>query len=226
MFKYETHLHTAETSKCARSGGAEMARHFASLGYAGIFVTDHFFNGNTTVARELPWEERVRRFLVGWEEAKAAGEPLGLDVFFAWEYSYGWAHFLTYGLPPAWLYAHPDVLDWPVAQYLETVRRDGGYIVHAHPMRKTGNPVMPVIPALTDAVEIVNGGRSDEENERGAAYARAFSLPVTAGSDIHVTAAARHAGVLSEERFTDGAAYARAVIGGRVTLFCDAPARA
>ena len=59
MYKYETPLHTAETSKCGKSGGAEMARHFAGLGYTGIFVTDHFFNGNTTVpgSDERYWRE-------------------------------------------------------------------------------------------------------------------------------------------------------------------------
>ena len=221
MFKYETHLHTAEASKCGRSGGAEMARHFASLGYAGIFVTDHFFNGNTAVPRELPWEERVRLFLVGWEEAKRAGEPLGLDVFFAWEWS------ASPHLPPQWLFAHPDADLWPRTQYMETVRRDGGYIVHAHPMRhwNTGS-AMPLIPDLTDAVEVVNASRSDAENEAGAAYARAYSFPVTAGSDIHNTASSRRAGVLSEERFADGAAYMRAVLEGRVQIFVDSlPAR-
>ena len=42
FYKYETHLHTSEVSKCARSTGAEMARAFNKAGYAGIFVTDHF----------------------------------------------------------------------------------------------------------------------------------------------------------------------------------------
>ena len=34
MFKYETHLHTCETSRCGKSSGAEHVRHFADLGYA------------------------------------------------------------------------------------------------------------------------------------------------------------------------------------------------
>ena len=73
MFKYETHLHTSETSRCGKSSGAEHVRQFAEHGYAGIFVTDHFFNGNTTVPAELPWEERVALFLRGYEAAAEEG---------------------------------------------------------------------------------------------------------------------------------------------------------
>lgn len=42
MFRYETHLHTAEGSGCASASGAEQARRYKALGYDGIIVTDHF----------------------------------------------------------------------------------------------------------------------------------------------------------------------------------------
>ena len=57
LYKYETHLHTKEASACASSTGAEMARAYQAAGYAGIIVTDHFFNGNTAVPANLPWEK-------------------------------------------------------------------------------------------------------------------------------------------------------------------------
>lgn len=222
MFKYETHLHTAETSKCARSGGADMARRFAALGYAGIFVTDHFFNGNTTVPADAPWEDRVALFCRGFDEAKAAGDALGLDVFFGWEYSLGWAHFLTYGLGRDWLLAHPDVLDWAPRRYADEVHAAGGALIHAHPFRRTGDPVVRLLPFDIDGVEIWNAGRSDEENLPAAPYARSLSLPVTAGSDIHKTSAPRRAGVFSDTRFASSADYLRALAAGRLTLFADA----
>ena len=46
-YKYETHLHTSETSACAVSSAGDMVRAYADAGYTGIVVTDHFFNGNT-----------------------------------------------------------------------------------------------------------------------------------------------------------------------------------
>ena len=86
-YRYETHLHTCEGSACASASGAEMARVHKELGYTGIFVTDHFFNGNTAVPRELPWRERVRLFCLGYERARDEGEKIGLDVFFGFEFA-------------------------------------------------------------------------------------------------------------------------------------------
>ena len=94
-YKYETHMHTAESSACATSTGAEMARAHKEAGYTGIFITDHFFNGNTTVPRELPWQERVARFCLGYEHAKQEGDKIGLQVFFGFEYAYHGAEFLV-----------------------------------------------------------------------------------------------------------------------------------
>ena len=54
--RYETHAHTSETSRCSHISGGELAEFYKSLGYTGLFITDHFFNGNTTVPRELEVE--------------------------------------------------------------------------------------------------------------------------------------------------------------------------
>ena len=59
LYKYETHLHTCEASACGISRGAEYISVYKKLGYDGIFVTDHFFGGNTAVSSELDWEERI-----------------------------------------------------------------------------------------------------------------------------------------------------------------------
>jgi len=223
MFKYETHLHTAETSRCGKSSGAEMARRFAALGYTGIFVTDHFFNGNCAVPPELPWAEKVTLFLRGYESAAEEGAKLGLDVFFAWEYSFGWAHLLTYGLGADWLLAHPDLLEWSVGDYIDRVHEAGGTIIHAHPWRTTGNPVMRLLPEKTDAVEIINANRPPEQNRQAADYARSFGFPVTAGSDIHEDSSSRRAGVFTDHRLTGGADYARAVLERKVKIFSEQP---
>ena len=51
-YTYETHLHTCRASLCGKSEGSEHVRYYKELGYTGIFVTDHFFGGNTAVPRE------------------------------------------------------------------------------------------------------------------------------------------------------------------------------
>jgi hypothetical protein len=217
-YKYETHLHTSETSKCGITPGAEFARHFKSLGYTGIFVTDHFLNGYTTVPQDLPWSERVELFCRGYNQTAQAGAKLGLDVFFGWEYSYGWAHFLTYGLDKAWLLAHPDVLAWDLLHYFDRVHADGGAIVHAHPFRE-GIDLVPLVPAKTDAIEVINAARPNENNRHALDFAASFGLPRTAGSDIHSAQQKRLCGVTCPRRLTAARDYVAVLKAGETVIF-------
>ncbi len=220
QYKYETHLHTAEVSRCAKHSAEEFVRFYNERGYTGIFITDHFFNGNTTVPPDLPWVQRVDLFCRGYEHAAAEGAKTGLDVFFGWEYSYDWAHLLTYGLDREWLLAHPDLLEWPVLDYLDRVHADGGFIVHAHPFREKIQ-ILHLFPGRIDAVEVLNSGRSDDANRHALDYAESFRLPQTAGSDIHSTGMTRLSGVLSKRRFSSAADYPAAVIAGETEIFED-----
>lgn len=72
-YLYEVHLHTNAASACARSAGSEYISYYKNLGYDGIIVTDHFFNGNCCVPKDLPWDERVDIFCSGYEDARAEG---------------------------------------------------------------------------------------------------------------------------------------------------------
>ncbi len=220
-YKYETHLHTAETSKCGISTGAEFARFFKALGYTGIFVTDHFFNGNTTVPQDLPWPARVESFCHGYEVTAQEGTRLGLDVFFGWEYSSDWAHFLTYGLGKDWLLANPDLLTWNLLRYFDRVHADGGSIVHAHPFRE-GVELVQLVPDRMDAIEVVNCGRPDDANRHALDFAASFDLPRTAGSDIHSTKQKRLCGVACSRRLMEARDYIAAVKSGEAVLFDDA----
>ena len=74
MFKYDTHIHTKEGSLCATASGSYQAEAYKDAGYTGIIITDHFFRGNTTIRRDLPWEERIDLFCKGYENAKAKGD--------------------------------------------------------------------------------------------------------------------------------------------------------
>ena len=109
MFRYDTHVHTLQASACALSTGAELARAYKERGYDGIFITDHFFNGNTSVASDITWKERVELFCKGYEDAFEEGCKIGLDVFFGFEYAVGGADFLVYNIDKKWLLEHEDI---------------------------------------------------------------------------------------------------------------------
>jgi histidinol phosphatase-like PHP family hydrolase len=64
-YLYETHLHTVQSSACGQSEGRSYIRGYKDLGFTGIIVTDHFYNGNSAVNRQLPWREWVNRFCRG-----------------------------------------------------------------------------------------------------------------------------------------------------------------
>jgi histidinol phosphatase-like PHP family hydrolase len=186
MYLYETHLHTAEVSRCAKLSAAGQAAYYKSMGFSGIIITDHFLGGNTTVPNNLPWERRVNLFCRGYEAAKKEGDVLGLDVFLGWEFSYMGIDFLTYGLDKAWLLSHPDIDRLFINDYLDLVRSEGAYVVHAHPFREDFYiPMIQLMPRKVDAVEIYNANRTDFENKLAADYAAAYKLKICAGSDNH-----------------------------------------
>jgi len=186
-FKIETHLHTREGSACASGSGAEMVRAHQAAGYDAIIVTDHFFNGNTAVPVHLPWIERVELFCAGYENALHEADDSGFKVFFGWEYGYHGTEFLTYGLGKQYLTDHPDILSWPLETYLARVRRDGGFISHAHPFREAFYiRRIRLYPDLVDAVEGFNASHTDPLFDmRAIDYAREHHLPITSGSDTH-----------------------------------------
>ena len=185
-FLYETHLHTCLASRCGKSTGAEHVRAYKEAGYTGIFVTDHFFGGNCAVPRDLPWAERIRLFALGYEDAKAEGGRVGLDVFFAWEETFQGDDYLIYGLNPAWLAAHPEAEHWTRREQLEKVHADGGCVVQAHPFRlRDYIPKALLALDCCDAIEVANAGNEALWDACAWRYAKQSGKPVTAGSDNH-----------------------------------------
>ena len=219
LYKYETHCHTSEGSKCSKLDGASFAQFYKSLGYTGLFITDHFYKGNTAVPRDLPWDEWVTAFVKGYENAKAEGDKIGLDVFFAWEYSgdYG-ADFLIYGLGADWLYANPEQIQWSTEEYMTRVREAGGTVVHAHPFRR---PQKLLLPNVTDGVEIINAPANDEDNFRAQIYAKSYGLPGIGGSDNHKGIQKRLGGVYLPERISPVREFTHFLKIGVVKAFVD-----
>lgn len=220
-YKYETHMHTTQGSACGRSTAVEMVRAYKEAGYTGVFVTDHFFNGNCAVDRNLPWEEKVELFCKGYESAKTEGEHIGLDVFFGFEYCVEGADFLIYNLDKQWLLAHKDVDRMEPRAAFRLMHESGGIIVHAHPFRERDyiNHIH-LFPRDVDAVESINGGQLSEPwmNERANIYAMMYELPKTSGSDAHDATTLQCCGVESPKRFENARDYLEQMRAGTLRL--------
>jgi len=194
-YLYETHLHTAQGSACAKCTGEEMAYAAKKYGYTGIIITDHNWSGNTFVNKELPWEEFIRAYAVGYHDAKSVGDRIGLDVFFGMEAGFNGTEFLLYGIDEAWLIAHPEVKTAGVGELYALMKEAGAMMIHAHPFREEDYiPEIRLFPEFVDGVEGINATHSNSKStghnnplydERALAYANEHHLPMTAGSDIH-----------------------------------------
>jgi hypothetical protein len=230
-FLYETHLHTVHSSACAGSRGSEYIRLYKERGYAGIIVTDHFYNGNTAIPRNLPWKEWVNRFYQGYEEAREEGERQGLDVFFGWEETFDDCDdYLVYGLDKAWLLEHPEARSWTRHEQYLTLRASGGCVVQAHPFRQHHYIRRVILSAgCVDAVEAANGGNHECSYDALAMrYARRLGLPVTAGSDIHETRQFQKGdifGVYLDKKMRCVGDYAAAVRDSGITGLAVSPGR-
>lgn len=196
-YKYETHLHTSEGSACGSSHGTEYIQAFFDAGYSGIFVTDHFFGGNTAAPREGKWEDRINHYCSGYEAAsetakkfneehKLTGTDREFKVFFGLEQTFDGDDYLIYGLDKAWLLAHPEVEKMRHAQLFEEVKKASGLMIQAHPFRlRDYIKAIHLHPRDVHGVEIYNAGNRPLENELAEHYAKEFNFPVTSGSDIH-----------------------------------------
>ena len=220
MYLYETHLHTSQGSACGRSEGREYISLYRDMGYDGIFVTDHFFQGNCAAPRSGPWASRVDAYMRGYEEAKNEGEKQGLKVFFGIEQKYDDGdEYLLYGLDKAFLLAHTEIESWSREELFRQVHAFGGCVVQAHPFRDRGYIVRIHLQLSgIDAIEAVNISNKPHEDVCALKLAKALSLPVTCGSDIHGAENAvpeRAGGVYLDEPLNDGRDYAKAILARR-----------
>lgn len=185
-YKYETHLHTTEVSACASCPGADYIPLYKSLGYSGIIVTDHFFNGNCAIPKNLSWTEKVERFCQGYENAKEAGDKAGLSVFFGWEANFECDEYLIYGLDKPWLLEHPQIMQWTRKEQFEQVSLAGGCVVQAHPFRERDYiSKIRLYPSAVHALEVCNGENPSDWDRNAYRFAQENNLSMTSGSDVH-----------------------------------------
>ena len=78
MYKYETHLHTHPVSACAKSDVYECLDFYKKLGYDGVFITNHFVDGNIGVDSSLPYEEQINFYFSDYEKGAEYGKTIGL----------------------------------------------------------------------------------------------------------------------------------------------------
>ena len=185
-YRYETHLHTLPSSKCARCGVRGNLEFYKKLGYRGVFITNHFLDGNSSVDKSLSYEERILANFADYEEGVKIGREIGIDVFLGAELSYKGTDFLVYGLDTEWFLAHPEIMDMKKSEELPFMMAEGALVIQAHPFREARYiDHIRLLPRCVQGVEIYNSNRTDFENKLAREYAKNYSLLTFAGSDNH-----------------------------------------
>lgn len=186
MYKYETHLHTAPVSRCAYVGVEETLSFYKLFGYDGVFITNHFVNGNL-IDEFGGYNEALDFYFSDYEKGAKWGEEHDFKVFFGIEVSFGGTDFLVYGLEKQWYYEHPEIMDMKMSDMLTFMGENGALVIQAHPFREAGYiDHIRLFPRCIHGVEVINACRTDFENEMAAIYARKYELLEFAGSDNHV----------------------------------------
>ena len=188
MFYYELHSHTNAASLCSIVEPEEYIKFYMDRGYSGMVVTDHFYHGNTSVNRRLPWDMFIAEYCEGYYRAKKEGDKYGFTVLFGFEQKFcdGTDEYIVLGISPEWLKNHPQIRDMQRIEFFETIKKAKGFVIQAHPFRERYY-VSDIRLALdfVDAIEVFNLGDTDEQTRRSYEYAKNLGLPVTAGTDIH-----------------------------------------
>lgn len=220
MYLYETHVHTYPVSRCARSTVREMLEFYKSLGYQGVFITNHFIDGNINIDRSLPYEDKVRFYFSDYEEAVRLSDEIGIDVFLGVELSYGGTDFLVYGLSRDWFLAHPEIEGMKKSEELRLMMNEGAFIVQAHPYREANYiDHICLFPRHVHAVEVQNASQPAEVNEMARLYADAYGISHFAGSDSHSVNRKCVAGLSCEERVESVEDFIRLFRTGKMKIF-------
>jgi len=188
-FLYETHVHSSQCSLCGLSSSEEMVYTYHKAGYDGLVLTDHFIFGNTSVDRDLPWEERAACYYQAYLDAKKAAEGLDFDVIFGIEHAYGdGKEMLIYGVELDFLLANPDIPEITIDELVDRVHSVGGVVIQAHPYRDRYYVNMAVGPRddIVDGVEVYNAGNLPGENVQALELTeRMGGCIITSGGDVH-----------------------------------------
>ena len=187
MYKYETHCHTSPVSRCGKASVKDTVCFYKEYGYDGIFITNHFLDGNINPeARKLPYRRQIDYYFSDYEEAVMIGSAMGIKVFPGVELSYKGTDFLIYGLEKEWYKAHPEILEMKKTEELPFMMEAGAFVIQAHPYREAHYiDHIRLFPRSVHGVEVINSNQAWESNEMAEVYAEQYGFLKTAGSDNH-----------------------------------------
>jgi hypothetical protein len=199
--QFETHCHTAETSPCGVLSAVEVVEGMKAVGYAGTFITDHFYSRffERGAMAALPWEEKAERYLMGYRAAKQHGDKIGVKVFLGLEVQLDDSPFeyLVFGPDEEFIISAGPIYQLSTPEFYRRMHESGFLVFQAHPYRFG---LSPENPAYYDGIEIINAQpRNKSRNTLALKFAAEHDIMVIAGGDVHMANDIGRAGIMVPE---------------------------
>ncbi len=222
MYKYETHLHTSPVSHCAKAGVEDSLVFYKEMGYDGVFITNHFLDGNMSWEhKDLPYADAINFYFSDYEKALEMEKQIGIKVFLGVELTYKGTDFLIYGLDKEWYLAHPEIMEMKKSEELALMKESGALVIQAHPFREARYiDHIRLYPRQIHGVEVCNAYRTDLENSMAKQYAAGYGLLEFAGTDNHWASQAKAlAGVYTDTPLENEQDFIRRVLNKETKIF-------
>jgi histidinol phosphatase-like PHP family hydrolase len=200
MYKFDTHVHTSETSPCGHISAAETIRLYKEAGFSGVCITDHYNRRYFEAWKLGNWEETVKRYLTGYHNAKEYGDKNGFVVLLGTELKLDDSpnEYLLFGITEDFLYNYPQLYIYKINELKKLAENNGIMIFQAHPFRPN---LTRENPLYIDGAEVVNGNlRHNSHNDMALEFALKNNLLMTGGSDCHEIEDVGKSGIITEER--------------------------
>lgn len=223
-YLYETHCHTNVSSACSKLSPEQIVELYVKNGYEGVFITDHFINGNCVqkIRLEKDYAKQIEAFFDGYRRVKEAGKGV-LDVFCGFEASYKGTDVLVYGWDEEMTKRYSEITSMTMREFINFANAHGALTIQAHPFREAEYIDHIRLFPETAGIEVYNSSRDYLCNKLGYEYFKAYNEEYgkakTAGSDIHIYTLKTLAGMAFGEKLKSEADFVERVKRGEGQLF-------
>lgn len=218
-FRYDTHVHTSETSPCGKIDAKTAVRLYKKAGYHGVAITDHYTREFFDKFSRDSWDKKVDEYLKGYFTALEEGRKEGMKVLLGIELRFDENNndYLVYGFEPEFLYRNPELFEMNLKDFKKLAESSSLLVYQAHPFRKM---VTPADPEYLDGVEIYNGNpRHNSYNDKAYDYAVRYGLKMLSGSDFHQMQDTGRGGIILDEAPDNSAEFAEILRNNEITDF-------
>jgi histidinol phosphatase-like PHP family hydrolase len=199
MFKFDTHVHTKEVSKCGKVPASELAAMYREKGYSGLVITDHYYRRYFDNLGDMSWDSKIDAYLAGYKKASYYGKNIDFNVLLGLELQFTEEknEYLIYGIDEDFLRSNKELYNMDIESFHTLVKDKDILIYHAHPYRSVLNRISS---SFIDGVEVYNGNiKHNSHNDKAFRFAKEHNLKMISGSDFHRTEDLGRGGIIISE---------------------------